>query len=180
MKSLPEIIVAGASAVDWSKTAVNGVRMLKALAVVESSFGLNNIPRHEDSWCRNMSGLRVVRVMTNGSFTTIQRGAANVNAIVRQRHEKWGCAACCSWSPWQIHYQTAADRGFGSAPWMLMDAEIALDFVSLELNRIIAGPSPSETVEQIADAWNSGNYRDRIVPADYIAKVRAAYRAATP
>jgi len=42
---------------------------------------------------------------------------------------------------------------------------------------VIAGRGAT-TVGQFADAWNSGNHRDGIVPREYIAKVEQFYAAA--
>jgi hypothetical protein len=145
-------------------------RILRAIAIVETSGGTNNVPRHEARWCPNMTGLRVCRVDHGGIHTVIGRGGANVNIVVRQRFRAYGCACCCSWGPWQIHYQTAADLGYQGAPWDLAPAGESIMWVLRRLAQIqTADP------REIADAWNSGNYHDEIVPVGYIAQVKAAY-----
>src|SRR3972149_11779757 len=93
-------------------------RLLLAISGVESSYGKNNIPRHEDSYCRNQNG-------------------RNVNAIVILRHRRWGCEACCSWGPWQQLYHQSADLGFAGAPHELTDPQSSLPFVIKRLRQII-------------------------------------------
>lgn len=135
--------------------------LLAALAMVESSGGANNVPRHEDGWCPNQFG-----------------HAAKNNVLVHSRHKQYGCHACCSYSPWQILYHTAADNGYKGKPVDLTLPGVAIVWVIRRLNRMIDGPGTYLSVEQIGDAWNSGNYEDRIVPVEYVGKLRQAYNEA--
>lgn len=129
-------------------------RLLIAISGVESSYGTNAIPRHEDSWCPNQHG-------------------RNANKIVIPRHRRWGCEACCSWGPWQLLYHTAADQGFDGAPHELTDPHVSLAPVAQRLRAIAKQGAAS--VSDFADAWNSGTFRDGIVPVVYIARLVKEY-----
>jgi hypothetical protein len=66
--------------VKWQGTPLDRVRLLWAIAGVESSFGLNCTPRHEQGYCYS------------GKY------------FDRQRSHDWGCLAHCSFGPWQVMY----------------------------------------------------------------------------
>lgn len=88
MKVAPEIIAAlcrkhgpGLFApVKWQGTPLDKVKLLWAVAGVESSFGLNCYPRHEPGYCYG------------GKY------------FDRARSQEWGCLAHCSYGPWQVMY----------------------------------------------------------------------------
>jgi len=65
---------------NWQGTALDKVRLLWGIAGVESSFGLNCNPRHEQGYC--YGGRYVDRVAS----------------------EAWGCLAHCSYGPWQVMF----------------------------------------------------------------------------
>lgn len=142
-------------------------RLLIALAMQESANGLNNCPRFEPSY------------MPKGLPFTIQGRVVvgtgrNFTAVAKPRWDKWGLASSASYSRWQILYHTAADMGHLGPPWELWNDETARRWVVARLNQIAAGPA-IETVENFADAWNSGSYRDRYEPTEYMREVRAHY-----
>ena len=85
--------------------------------------------------------------------------------------------AHCSFSPWQIMATNA--RQF--TPLELMqDPEKALIAVVSFLNREILGRQKADTLSEIADAYNSGNWTDANVPQDYIDKLHRNYLVPIP
>jgi len=88
MKVAPEIIAALCrkhalgllTPVKWQGTPLDKVRLLWAVAGVESSFGLNCSPRHETGYCYG------------GRY------------FDRERSKAWGCLAHCSFGPWQVMF----------------------------------------------------------------------------
>jgi hypothetical protein len=153
---------------DAVKGPLNGYALLAAIALVESTGGVNNYPNFEPYW-----------VPEGNAFTIegkIQKGRhPSTNSIVRARFDKFGMASGCSFSSWQILYHTAADMGYSGAPWELWNDHFAIQWVVKLLNRIYE--TGAETVANVADAWNSGTHKDRIVPEAYIKKLCAAYDA---
>lgn len=93
--------------------------------------------------------------------------------------EEWlyGCAVHCSYSPWQIMYPTAYLHGFRGDPVALRSPLVAIDYVVAELNRKVFDKFIDETIEDVADAWNSGTARDGIEPIPYKKAVAAHYAA---
>lgn len=98
---------------------------------------------------------------------------ACVNAIVAERWSRYGVRTAASYGPWQMLYHTAADLGYDDEPEGLYSESTARVWADRLLSRIFA--QGAETVEQVADAWNSGSFRDGIVPHEYIARVAAEY-----
>ena len=86
--------------------------------------------------------------------------------------KQYGHLAHCSFGPWQLLYVNDRAR---------MNPELygELDFAALRtitfFNEEIFGRQGAKTIVQAADAWNSGNFRDQIIPADYIAAVLHNY-----
>jgi len=94
---------------------------------------------------------------------------------VRREYEEWGSQACCSYSNFQILYITAVELGYTGPPLGLDADRIALPYVVKYINdRCFAKPG-QETVEHVADAYNSGNHLDRFKPLKYIARFRRFY-----
>lgn len=96
----------------------------------------------------------------------------NYNKVCAPRFIKWGEWSAASYGPWQILYHSAADMGFSGHPILLMtDSQY---WVEKMLKRIL-GQNPS-SIAQIADAWNTGNFRDLIRNDRYEKDVVEAYR----
>ncbi|KKN47805.1 hypothetical protein LCGC14_0659260 [marine sediment metagenome] len=151
---------------DAIKGPLNGYALLVAIALIESTGGINNYPNFEPYW------------VPEGTVFTIegriQKGRHPLsNTLVNGRYNKFGMASGCSFSSWQILYHTAADMGYGGAPWDLWNDHFAIQWVVKLLNRI--HETGADTVAKVADAYNSGTHKDRIVPELYIAKIEAAY-----
>jgi len=131
--------------------------ILKALATVESSFGSNNVPRFEKAY--SPMGIYY-------------------NAEQKERYAKWGAAACCSYSSFQIMYPTACELGFDSSPWarnpqLLSNDEVAIFYVIEYIKKRVISRG-AQTVEQLFDIYNSGSL-DKNIPADYIRVAMQAY-----
>ena len=143
---------------------ISGGALLDAIQYVETGGG--NWPRIEIAW------------MPEGARVTVQGRVLTgtgrqCTALAAKRYHRWGPAAAASWGPWQLLFHTAADLGYKGPPHGLHSRHVSLPYVVLRLDQIAeAGAS---TVEDFADAWNSGTHRDSIVPGRYIRKLVAAY-----
>ena len=147
-------------------TNLNNTALLAAIAYVESSGGRNNYPNFEPYWAPEGKSFTI-----EGKIQTSRHPLSN--KIVVERFDKWAMASACSFSSWQILYHTAADLGYRRAPWFLWDDTIAILWVVKRLNVLVK--HGAETIEQFADAWNSGSFKDKIVPKEYIDKVSNIY-----
>jgi len=101
----------------WQGTPLDKVRLLWGLAGVESSFGLNCNPRHEQGYCY---------------------GGRYFNPVASRT---WGCLAHCSFGPWQVMF---ANFPYGVSPLSLIwetDGRVAAETCLLGgivvLNRVI-------------------------------------------
>ena len=144
-------------------------RLLRALAQVETSGARNNWPRLEVAYMPQGQKYTVQGRLLTGTGTAW-------NAVVAGRWTQWGLASAASWGIYQLLYHTAADRGYDGAPWELMAPEMSEIWVRRHLAYL--QQRGAKTLEEFADAYNSGSHRDRIVPSTYIAKVVAAYQHA--
>ena len=147
----------------------------RAIEMAETGGGRNNWPRVEAAYIPATESPFVAQ------NSLIRGSGACVNAIVEARWERFAgsdeqLGTAASWGPWQIMYHTAADMGYTGEPSALHKREVCEKYVDKRLEQIVR--SGAETIEQVADAWNSGNFRDKIVPADYIAKVKVYYAQA--
>jgi hypothetical protein len=134
---------------------LDAARVLWALAGAESSFGQDFAPRHEASYCRG------------GRYFDI--------AATRD----YGCLAHCSYTPWQIMY---ANFQTGMWPPYLLD-EVTSPAVGIRtaiarINKAIQ--EGARTLAQIADAYNSGSFRDSVIPVAYINDVQEKYLIEMP
>jgi len=93
---------------------------------------------------------------------------------VRKEYEIWGRDAACSYSNFQILYITACELGYDGPPLALDRDSIAIPFVTWLLN-IRIFKKGAKTPEEVADAYNSGSYKDAIEPLAYEAKFRRRY-----
>jgi hypothetical protein len=135
---------------------IAGAQLLWALAGNESSFGVRCGPRHEGAYCRGGKYF-------DPALTSL-----------------WGCLAHCSYGPWQVMYPNIS-RGGNVDP---LDAarrpEITANAAVRFLNEIIFGREKAATIKQVADAYNSGDWRDDNKPEGYIAELVKNYAVAMP
>lgn len=96
------------------------------------------------------------------------------SSLVRREYAKWGNWACCSYSNFQIMYITAVELGYEGPPLALDHDSVAITWVCRYLNHRVFAQG-ARTVEEVADAYNSGTYRNSNVPEKYVAKFRRKY-----
>lgn len=128
---------------------LDGARLLWALAGNESSFGVESNPRHEAAYCHG------------GKYFDAARTKA------------WGCLAHCSFGAWQVMYANFVPA-ISPLDILQQPELVAGACVQLIQNRI-TGAEKATTIEEIADAYNSGDWRDKNVPEQYIADVVKNY-----
>jgi hypothetical protein len=152
MYNFSKLCSIGAKLVD-APPGVNPEALLWAIGWAESTCGRNNVPRHENAYCR---------------------GGPYFNRVLDR---KFGCHAHQSYGPWQIMFENVwAISKKEITPIEMHDTLTAL-IISVEwLNQRVIGRG-ANTVAKIADSWNSGTHRDRIVPHKYIDKVVKKYNA---
>ena len=130
-------------------TGLDGAKLLWAISGRESTFGTNIKPRFEASYAKNVSPQMIA---------------------LRSR---LGDASACSFGPWQL-------MAVNVTPFLESVEQFAdLDFCAAQtvnhINIAILRAQGAKTLTQIADAYNSGNFHDKIVPAQYIADVVRYY-----
>lgn len=143
-------------------TALDGARVLWAISGCESSFGEDCAPRHEESYCV---------------------GRYSHNAEVKALTAQYGHAAHASFGPWQTLLINVERFGPGSVllkatevtPEEMIDCDNAAWRAADFINRNILRREGARTLAEIADAYNSGDWRDRIVPKQYIADCEKFY-----
>ena len=126
-------------------------RFLYALSAIESSYGRFNLPRHEPAFARG--------------------GRYFQHELDRQ----FGDLAACSLGPWQIMFPNAHKIMKGHVKPMDFLADDGLNLTSAVASALWLDYEigrGATTLEQIADAWNTGSHRDSIKPAPiYFQKV---------
>ena len=130
---------------DGTGRAIDGVRLLWAIAGNESSFGDNCTPRHEPAY--DVGGYYYDR-----------------SAAVRKAVQQWGSDAACSYGPWQvmlINTQSSPEQ-IGSDPSVACNATVHY------LTTYVLGFRKARTLAEILDTYNTGNWRERSVPTKYI------------
>jgi hypothetical protein len=90
----------------------------------------------------------------------------------------YGVDAACSYGPFQI----MAVNAIGYTPKELNeDPEKATEATVAYINRrIFAGKYPAHDLEQFADAYNSGTWRDANTPTVYIKRFKQFYGMGLP
>ena len=118
--------------VKWQGTPLDKVRLLWGISGVESSFGLNCSPRHEQGYCY---------------------GGRYFNPVASRA---WGCLSHCSFGPWQVMF---ANFPFGVSPLSLIwetDGRVAAETCLLGgivvLNRVIG--RGAQNLSDIAIGYN--------------------------
>jgi hypothetical protein len=133
--------------------ALDPSKLLWAFAGVESSFGQNSHPRHEQGYCYN------------GRY------------FQQKATEQWGCLAHCSYGPWQVMFDHFPN---GVTPIALLpqgDGHVAADLSAMAcvaiLNQALA--RGAKTLTDLAMAYNG--------PADtpeYMRQLLASYDRPMP
>jgi len=134
---------------------VKAVPLLKAILMRESAYGTLTEPRRERAYCP---------------------GGRYYNEEQRERYVKFGVAAAMSYSAFQIMFPLACELGYKGIPSILGQDREAVRWVVEYLNDRIFGRQHAQTVLEIADAYNSGNCRDRFKPLPYMQAVSRFYK----
>jgi hypothetical protein len=129
---------------------------LVALSGIESSFGLNDIPRYEPAY---------------GYGGRYAKASHLAKAL-----ERYGALAACSYGPWQVMYIVAYELGFRDHPLRLWHRRLNCQFAVEKINQLI--DRGAKTVSQILDGYNSGNFTDQNVPSHYLEQFPNKYNYA--
>jgi hypothetical protein len=133
---------------------VDAIKLLWALTGNETRFGKWTVPKHENSYC--------------------YKGRYH-DAVL---DPDWGCLAHCSLGVGQVMAPSVVRYGFGIKECLL---ELEPGFLAMVAHlRFNVLPQHPASLSDIADAYNSGNFRDSIVPADYIHKLIENYAVPLP
>lgn len=132
--------------------------LLWALSGCESSFGKNCTPRFEKAY------------FVGGLYAT-SPDQAKLLAM-------YGRFAACSYGPFQIMLVNA----IGYTPTELsLDSEKATEATVAYINRrIFSGKYAATNLEQFADSYNSGTWRDANTPTIYIKRFKQFYGMGLP
>lgn len=113
------------------------------------------------------------------------RGGKFYKDHVKTLVQEYESLAACSWGPWQILFVAARETGYQGDPWGLVDPATSCAAVVTLLNKRCfntwaAAPDPAlvepaATIAQVGDMWNSGSWRDRFVPGEYVATITEGY-----
>jgi hypothetical protein len=146
-KTLCEV---GAKLVKWPE-GINGFALLWAIGGVESSFGVRAVPKYEEAF---------------------DWGGRYAEPELLKEH---GSLAACSLGPWQVMFSNVHSVTKGEVkPLHMYEPPTALIVTCMFMQERVIDKG-AKTVEEIADAWNSGTHKDGIVPYEYIRKVKAIY-----
>ena len=121
--------------------SIDGAKLLWALSGCESSFGVNCNPRHEPYYH--------------------ELAATGKNAQLVALTAKWGCDAHSSFGPWQ-ELLVNCSAEMRPEDFAILD-RCGLEVTSF-INARILGHEQATTVEQIAEAYNSGKWQWASVP----------------
>lgn len=150
MKTLDKICEVHGRVLDKYAPWMDGQVCLQALATIESAYGVYNVPKHEKAY---------------------DQGGIYFN---RGLWAKYGSHAACSYSSWQLMYPVAVELGFLGSPAELMIDEKAIYWVIEYIKKRILDKGCLK-LQDLADAYNSGSFRDKIVPQEYIGKFMDNY-----
>lgn len=96
---------------------------------------------------------------------------------VRDRWTFYGRASACSYSNFQILFNTACELGYNGPPLALDKDSLAIEYVCRYIRHRIIDRGATKP-EHVADAYNSGSFKDEIIPDAYIRKFMRYYERA--
>lgn len=151
-------------------SGIDRVALLAAIAECESSFGAARFPQFEPAY----AGPHAAR--PGGYYWKRSQ-------MVKEAWSRFGAWAACSYSSFQVLYVTACEVLPQEVARTLLPSDLCSDQVAVEAvvslaNRRFFGAQKITTVEEFADAYNSGSARDAAKPDAYIKKFARAYRDA--
>lgn len=133
---------------------IDPVRLLKAIAMRESRYGVLTTPRREPAYC------------PKGRY---------FDAAQARRYQRYGSAAACSYSSFQVMFPVACELGYAGTPEQLGGDAEGIQWAVELLNTRIFGRDQARTIEEIGDAYNSGSCKDRFKPIAYMQAVKGFY-----
>jgi hypothetical protein len=147
--------------VDDSLEPVNKRVFLAAFSLNESSGGWNITPRYEKVY---------------------GPGGRYYNDLQRKLYLRYGDDACKSYGPFQIMFPIYFELGFMyTVPEIAGKFDYQMPVVIKYFNKRIfnhADRGEPNFLGMAGDAYNSGNYRDNIVPREYISRLIRHYHLA--
>lgn len=159
-KWAPSLMFPQVFLVDDTLEPVDPQVFLGAFSLNESSGGKNNKPKFESAYAP---------------------GGPYCKGTQADLCEKFGDAASCSYSSFQLMFVCFYEMGFSPTPEQAGDDTYALQaivkFFNFRVFKERAKGIPN-FLGMAGDAYNSGNYRDKNVPLDYIKKLINNYHAA--
>lgn len=162
-QALTDAIAAQAPTLQSFFPWVNAQALLSAVCSNESDFGKDCNPRLEASYLRGS-----VR-----KYLGIDSTGANGRYYSPASWSAWGMYSACSHGPTQIMGATLWDLGYQDDPTALVrDPNLAMIWT---IKYIKARAQGATTVEEVADAYNSGSFRDRFQPLSYMQEMQQNY-----
>jgi len=146
-------------------STINKPALLCAIADNESSFGDDCNPRLEASYIRGS-----VR-----KYLGIDPTGRHGKWYEAEPWEAWGILSAMSHGPTQIMGTVLWGLGYKDNPAYLgedVGVQVAVQYTVAYIN---ARANGAQTVEQVADAYNSGSYKDRFVPQAYVNAFKQNY-----
>lgn len=141
---------------------LDGVKLMQAIATVESSFGVNCGPRHEPGydvggsvWRHSQAQQDLVRLYPSPPDSAVPESPAAM-----------------SYGPWQTMLVNCRSN---SPEAMNTDLDACASVFVSEFNSYVIGVCKAASLDEIGECWNAGHITPD--PA-YTAKLEAAYSAA--
>lgn len=94
--------------------------------------------------------------------------------VLQNEYKKYGVLASSSIGTWQIMYISAYEIGYRLHPIFLQVNSIAVEWVVSFINKRILSRGAT-IIDEIFDAYNSGSFKDKFIPAQYIGKGKFHY-----
>jgi hypothetical protein len=140
--------------VDAALTPVEPRVMLAAFSLNESSGGYNNKPRYEPAY---------------------GPGGKYYKGLQATLYDLYGKMASSSVSSFQLMYVIFREFGFAYSPDQASNDKNAVPIVVKYFNNRIFKNNEPNFLGMAGDAYNSGNWRDYIVPIDYMNRLLKNY-----
>jgi hypothetical protein len=140
--------------VDGALTLVEPRVMLAAFSLNESSGGYNNRPKYEPAY---------------------GPGGKYFNDLQSRLYDEYGELASSSLSSFQLMFVIFRELGFVYPPQQAADDVSALPTIIKYFNKRVFKNNEPNFLSMAGDAYNSGNWKDKNVPLDYINKLLKNY-----
>lgn len=146
---------------------IDAYALMIAFGTVESGAGvIGNRSRFEPSYSGN-------------HYKRLPKGTSmfEKSAIVRDAFETWGDSAAMSYGIFQVMYTTALFLNvlsLADPPEKLREHKTNFD-AFIAMIKYICKSDKTISISQIADAYNSGTYKDVNIPVGYIDRILKVY-----